>query len=433
MLWAAEAERSQTGALAPDVVWCGRCGAYSSAKVYNLARTCRGVPEKSARTRLTAFNLGIHPIRRHRLAPPVRLTDEVLAALSLGAAKRRAAFNKLLRGDPAIDAHSAQHDSPNDDGFIAHNTAPQMEPEAPAAAADFSTNDLVPALNTTEEEWDAFNHGYTLDEPHWEATDPEAKRRRLHGQDGHPAHDLAGTSATTRSPPLESTGVHIVKRRRLGHVHDLPSSGDLVDDLGTDLTEDIGVGASSENGDILTCASDAGIAASSCVVQLAHVSQTDLTEDIGVRASSENGDTLTCVSDAGIAASSCVVKLAHVSQTAAVAARSRPPARQPGTSPVSAACWHGCASPLAHAPMGDRHRDGRSARARLSEPSLASPARASGRPCPSDERECKRRRIRGKCAPPDAYRGVLPPASGPAHSSAVDQHELSSSSPVPPA
>ncbi len=68
-LWAAEADSTQTGRLAPDVVWCSRCGAYSSTKVYNLGKACGGYPEKSAKTRLAAFNCRRHPITRHILAP----------------------------------------------------------------------------------------------------------------------------------------------------------------------------------------------------------------------------------------------------------------------------------------------------------------------------------------------------------------------------
>ncbi len=114
ILWAAEAERAQTGTLAPDLIWCGRCGAYSSARVYNLAKECRGVPEKSARTRLTAINMRVHPILRHRLAPPVRLTDEVIRALGHGAEQRRRAFNELLRGDPEADARNARDITDNE-------------------------------------------------------------------------------------------------------------------------------------------------------------------------------------------------------------------------------------------------------------------------------------------------------------------------------
>ncbi len=106
-LWAAEAERTQTGYLPPDVIWCSRCGSYSSARVYNLGKLCKGVAEKSTRTQLLAFHAGTHPVTRHKLAPPVRLTDSVIAALGTGASRRRAAFNLLLRGDPTVDVRGA--------------------------------------------------------------------------------------------------------------------------------------------------------------------------------------------------------------------------------------------------------------------------------------------------------------------------------------
>ncbi len=85
----------------------------------------------------------------------------------------------------------------------------------------------------------------------------------------------------------------------------------------------------------------------------------------------------------------------------------------------------------ARAPTGDRISHGRSGHERLSQPVPAAGARGVCRTCDPVERELKRRRIRGKQRPADASGGVLPSASGPAHSSAVDRHESSSNGPVP--
>ncbi len=144
ILWAAEAERSDVGPLPPDVIWCGRCGAYSSARVYNLARECRGVPEKSARTRLAAFNLGTHPTSRHRLAPPVRLTDHVLAALAQGAEQRRAAFNLLLRGDARADEHEADDDRRVHEVAVSSPRGPEAKRTCVRAASNpMSSRDFI--------------------------------------------------------------------------------------------------------------------------------------------------------------------------------------------------------------------------------------------------------------------------------------------------
>jgi hypothetical protein len=112
-LWAAEADPSQvgkTGTLPPDIVWCSKCGGYSSTKLYKLGTVCSGVLQRAAQDRLGWINRGRHPVNKHLLSPPVRLTDAVIAALGEGAAARKAAFNALLRGDPRQDHDSrAEH------------------------------------------------------------------------------------------------------------------------------------------------------------------------------------------------------------------------------------------------------------------------------------------------------------------------------------
>ncbi len=77
----------------------------------------------------------------------------------------------------------------------------------------------------------------------------------------------------------------------------------------------------------------------------------------------------------------------------------------------------------ARAPIGDRDSSGRAARVRLSRPSRSPQARDACRATPLVERELKRRRIRGKQPPPDGLVDARASASGPVHSSAVDQRE----------
>ncbi len=211
-LWAAEADNTQTGRLAPDVVWCSRCGAYSSTKVYNLGKACAGVPEKSARTRLAAFNCRTHPVTRHALAPPVRLTDDVLSALAGGAARRRAAFNNLLRGDPLADVRPHEdHDHGREHPTLPASTSSCAEPEetqrpsaaeslpppkrvrrvAPDGTAPTGIEDMaVMAIGTGvggadyESEEDVFAHGFSLDNGQEQAEDRlrVAKRPQDHDE-----------------------------------------------------------------------------------------------------------------------------------------------------------------------------------------------------------------------------------------------------------
>ncbi len=203
VLWAAEAGRSQTGYLAPDVIWCARCGAYSSTKVYKLGHACPGTLEKSARTRLAAFSCRRHPITRHLLAPPIRLTDAVLAALASGAARRREAFNLLLRGDPCADARPQAEVAANlDHAAIDFNPTPVIiaapeEEEDPYDGQPVHKRARTSAIGhqfaggvgfaTPEDEFDIdiFGHGFDMD-----------------GATHNPAATVDGTADSSRARPL---------------------------------------------------------------------------------------------------------------------------------------------------------------------------------------------------------------------------------------
>ncbi len=203
VLWAAEAERSQTGYLAPDVIWCARCGAYSSTKVYKLGHACPGTLEKSARTRLAAFSCRRHPITRHLLAPPIRLTDAVLAALASGAARRREAFNLLLRGDPCADARPQAEVAANlDHAAIDFNPTPVIiaapeEEEDPYDGQPVHKRARTSAIGhqfaggvgfaAPEDEFDIdiFGHGFDMN-----------------GTTHNPAATVDGTADSSRARPL---------------------------------------------------------------------------------------------------------------------------------------------------------------------------------------------------------------------------------------
>ncbi len=373
LLWAAEAERSQTGSLAPDVIWCGRCGAYSSAKVYNLARTCRGVPEKSARTRLAAFNIGIHPISRHRLAPPIRLTDEVLSALNLGAAKRRAAFNKLLRGDPTIDRREADDERSGRGGSTEDGRDDFCTEEVHMADAD-DTLDMPPTTVgypiCDTDEHDVFGHGFAFDEPQRDVGSTEDIRMEPRGS------SVAGDRIEFET--LDETAAALGR----GDPEDQPRKRRRIDcNLKAEPQEEDAAGTS------------------------------------GTTAERQLRPALTAPTDA----QSGPADPLRANQAAATHARCDGLSRAANDGAESHACVI----------VGDRSTDGRSAHGRLVEPSRVRPPHDATAAPLTVERECKRRRIRGKQSPAAVYGGVQPSASRPAHPIAVDQHGLSSTGPRP--
>ncbi len=182
MLWAAEADQSQTGTLPPDVVWCNRCGGYSSTKLYKLGSVCSGVLQRAAQDRLSWLNRGRHPVTKHLLAPPVRLTDAVVRALGEGAARRRAAFNTLLRGGPHEDGRGrgglAQHEGQQ----LGDSHRPGPNPaDDETQDADKMYYDHSPMLDD-DFDYDVFGHGGQLHEgsdAHGVGGGADAKRRKV--------------------------------------------------------------------------------------------------------------------------------------------------------------------------------------------------------------------------------------------------------------
>ncbi len=153
-LWAAEADPSQvgkTGTLPPDIVWCSKCGGYSSTKLYKLGTVCSGVLQRAAQDRLGWINRGRHPVNKHLLSPPVRLTDAVIAALGEGAAARKAAFNALLRGEPRQDH----------DGRASHPHGGPRQVGDRDIRCSLSQEQLTPFYDnpTHDDDLDVFGHG----------------------------------------------------------------------------------------------------------------------------------------------------------------------------------------------------------------------------------------------------------------------------------
>ncbi len=159
-----------------------------------------------------AFNSGVHPTLRHRLATPVRLTDSVLAALASNAKRRRAAFNERLRGDPAADTRGeACTASPDDVEMDGDGIGQGLElDEERDQAAEADAVELHDAYDTAighahaNEEQDIFGHGFSLDEmAEGDSGAPLTKRRRVQTRDEEPADgrdDMANLAA--RRPPM---------------------------------------------------------------------------------------------------------------------------------------------------------------------------------------------------------------------------------------
>ncbi len=412
ILWAAEAEKTQHGELGPDLVWCSRCGAYSSTKIYRLAHRCRGYPEKSARTRLMAINSGRHPITRRQLAPPVRLTGAVIAALGDSAASRRAAFNLLLRGDPLNDARArdeAEDDHGSDarieveDGIATELMEPYVEqPGVEAmimhADADFDMMD--------DDAIDVFGHGVGLGDDSGSSAAAAATQNDTSETPGaaaeqRPSEDDGGWHAPAADDDAgggdggglsrdgregehgrADTDDHQQKRRRI------EGGGETVADF----------------------ANDAGTRAGTARRMKRRATGEFSEWDERERGAACKRARLTVNRDADNAADD--MPAAASGQDVGVLGQLAPPAR---------------------APSGDRLDSGRPALARLVQPSPPPPVRIVSHAAQADGRELKRRRIRGKQRPPGASSGVMPPAVGPARSSAVDRRESSSSRPSPPA
>ncbi len=98
VLWAAEADTTDAGAGGADVVWCSRCGGYSSTKLYKLKGSCPGTADPPARTRLAQLNRRRHPTLGYGLGCPVRLTDDVIAQLRAAGGRQQADFARVLKG-----------------------------------------------------------------------------------------------------------------------------------------------------------------------------------------------------------------------------------------------------------------------------------------------------------------------------------------------
>ncbi len=112
VLWAAEADASHAAAGGADVVWCSRCGGYSSTKLYKLRGACPGFADPPARTRLAQLERGRHPTLGYALTQPVRLTDDVIAQLQLAGDRQRMNFTSVLHGTDGQDAGTPRQDRP---------------------------------------------------------------------------------------------------------------------------------------------------------------------------------------------------------------------------------------------------------------------------------------------------------------------------------
>ncbi len=166
VLWAAEADPTATGQRGPDVIWCTRCGGYSSARLYKLGGPCPGRGDPPAMTRLARLNGLRHPIHGYGLRPPVRLTDSVVHQLRIAGKKRREDFCQTLRaaiaGGSGIDAADSAVQAAGDEDYG------QAPPRGmPQDNDDYYMNVELLDLpaEALDEEDDRFGHGAGLEGP----------------------------------------------------------------------------------------------------------------------------------------------------------------------------------------------------------------------------------------------------------------------------
>ncbi len=429
VLWAAEADASHVGPLPPDVVWCSRCGGYSSTKLYKLGTVCSGVLQRAAQDRLNWFNRRRHPVLKHALSVPVRLTDAVVKALGEGAAKRRAAFNAVLRGDPRLDERRQTPHQEAADAAFGSGHPLSRDQDDDYGGAPF--NDII----TDDCDYDVFGHGGSIGG----------------GDDG--------TMDVCRGGP--GGGLAVDDERDAGHKRARRDGGGTIGGHGN-------LPGSSDDHLRFGCAEPRRVGTGTgCVADEVH--EVALAED------SASGRRPRCNS-----ASSHADEEAHdvalISGEAhdAGAARHHTKRRRIGeclgdgsshgtcarTARIcQASQWemgdveHACGAPTSgtpgdgfgtrserrlervqfsphptgdgdsRAPTGDRMRSGHAAHARLSEPPALLPPLGAGGVVPHTQREPKRRRLWGKQPPPDVCRDARASASWPVPSSAVDQHE----------
>ncbi len=495
-LWAAEADPSQVGkmgTLPPDIVWCSKCGGYSSTKLYKLGTVCSGVLQRAAQDRLGWINRGRHPVHKHLLSPPVRLTDAVIAALGEGAAARKAAFNALLRGEPRQDQgggakspdggprqagdHDDLHDVPHwqlaplyddpmhddDVDVFGHGGGLSGDEDAPRTAVGTShgmkrtlgdaTAQLArgpdrgegrgasSAANVFQHDDHLANGAVSMGDG--QGNMPGSSTDHLNGDmalarldgmsGGRAAQGGAGGTASSADGgsggAADGVGREPGAKRRRG-------GGYL-----TSVTEPNGVDGGVGRDKIRD---ENGAPASTLARGADEEAMADAAEGGNVGRGDEPGGLEARTSSPG---RTCRVR--------GVGSRLRPdgacpalPSRRGDDGDChlrNAGNWrfkrrrlHGkqcTASGVAgtHASMqvGDVSTDGRSAHDRLVEPSHARVSRRVAADSPAVDRQFKRRRIRGKQSPAVGLGGGLPSALRPARPSAVDQHGSSSTGPWP--
>ncbi len=219
VLWAAEADDSAR-ATGPDVVWCDRCGGYSSTKLYKLAGTCSGVADLSAQARLASLRNLRHPTLGYRLREPVRLTDPVIAQLKAAGERQRQGFARVLRDVLTRSADGGNGDDAQPRGGRAASSDGQDAPAGVVMNTPYGPMDL------DDGDDDIFGHGGGLDNEEAGASAaadaprvPECQPP-LPAADSaadHPPHDVQATDPRARSEAarqrIQSLKERILARR----------------------------------------------------------------------------------------------------------------------------------------------------------------------------------------------------------------------------
>ncbi len=234
ILWAAEADATDAGAAGADIVWCSRCGGYSSARLYKLGGRCPGTADPPARTRLARLNRRRHPTLGYGLGNPIRLTDGVIAQLRAAGERQRAGFAEALKGtadDQPVRPQRVHATSPTEEPTAGTSSGGAASSEG-GGAADVDMNPAEAEQGWPEEE-DVFGFGGGFDEEdglhdHPRQSDAEhgAVRRDVgvsgHGDDNQGGDRACGLEGRTseRNPAERARARSEAARERIRAIGD---------------------------------------------------------------------------------------------------------------------------------------------------------------------------------------------------------------------
>ncbi len=172
------------------MVWCNRCGGYSSTKLYKLAGACSGSADPSAQTRLACLSSLRHPTLGYRLRMPIRLTDPVIAQLKAAGERQRQGFARVLRDVLRSEAGGGDRDDaqPGDDQAVGGEVEEDL--------THITTAQDDTSMIFDEGDGDVFGHGGSLDDT--EGYGSAAAAAAPHNAGSAPSGATSGNAADDR-------------------------------------------------------------------------------------------------------------------------------------------------------------------------------------------------------------------------------------------